>query len=139
MSSIHNVKHIARAVYEGTAYSIRDALSVFEDVSPCPDLFTGVGGGVKSRIWIQTVSDVLNRPIQISEDVDSAYGTALLGWIGVGGLSFDDVIAHTHQADRVSVLPVQENVELYRLGFDRYRSATRFLLDHYADAGALPN
>ena len=76
--------HFARAVYEGTALSIRDALRVLEEMATPPAAFTTVGGGAQSDLWLQIVCDCLGRPLKIAGHADSSSGAALLGMVGLG-------------------------------------------------------
>lgn len=80
----HGTAHFARAVYEGTAFSIRDAFSVLEELGIGDDPFVAVGGGTASAVWMQIIADVLGRPIDVAPMVDSSCGAALLGLEGLG-------------------------------------------------------
>ncbi len=79
----HNRAHIARAVYEGTAFSIRDAFSALdgEVASECPLMV--VGGGAHSALWLSILASVLMRPLIPNSDATSAAGAALLAWEAV--------------------------------------------------------
>ena len=80
----HGPGHFARAIYEGTAFSIRHAMSVLPtgDAGEAP--LAVVGGGTRSDVWVQILADVLDRPLLVSEGADSAGGAALLGLVGLG-------------------------------------------------------
>jgi xylulokinase len=80
----HGRGHLIRAAYEGIAFGIRQILERFDDAH------TGirtvaVGGGLRSPLWAQTVSDVTGRPQLVPEQaIGASYGDALLAAIGVG-------------------------------------------------------
>jgi xylulokinase len=80
----HGPGHFARAVYEGTACSIRHAMSVLPDGGARVESLAVVGGGTRSAVWVQILADVLNRPLLVAEEADSAAGAALLGLVGLG-------------------------------------------------------
>ncbi|MGH2458288.1 MAG: FGGY-family carbohydrate kinase [Chloroflexota bacterium] len=78
--------HLARAVLEGIALGIRNALEVTESVvGPPSEPLRVFGGGSRSTLWLQIRADVLNRPIlgvEVPEAV--ALGAALLAGVGAG-------------------------------------------------------
>jgi xylulokinase len=80
----HGPGHFARAIYEGTAFSIRHAMSVLPtgDAGEAP--LAVVGGGTRSDVWVQILADVLDRPLLVADEADSAGGAALLGLVGLG-------------------------------------------------------
>lgn len=75
---------IVRAVLEGVAFSLRDALDV---ITPLVRLERALatGGGAASDTWLQLVADVLEVPLaRPLQSQGPAYGAALLAWQGVG-------------------------------------------------------
>jgi xylulokinase len=80
----HGPGHFARAVYEGTACSIRHAMSALPAAGTGMETLAVVGGGTRSAVWVQILADVLNRPLLVAEEADSAAGAALLGLVGLG-------------------------------------------------------
>ena len=80
----HGRGHLARAVYEGTACSIRDALGVLGDEADSGEAPAVVGGGARSAVWVRILAGVLERPLRPLPDADSALGAALLGRDALG-------------------------------------------------------
>ncbi|PKU22706.1 xylulokinase [Telmatospirillum siberiense] len=80
----HGKADLARAVYEGTAYALRDALGVLEAQGFSLSRVKLVGGGARSALWCQTVSNVLACPAQAVPEADSSVGAALLALVGLG-------------------------------------------------------
>ncbi len=69
--------HVVRAVFEGVAMSVRDAIEHtpgFEDVAEVAFL----GGGTKSSLFLSSLADVLGRDGVVPLAADAAYGAALL-------------------------------------------------------------
>ena len=80
----HGRGHLIRAAYEGIAFGIRQILERFDDAQPASRT-VAVGGGLRSPIWAQTVSDVTGRTQLVPEQaIGASYGDALLAAIGVG-------------------------------------------------------
>jgi xylulokinase len=80
----HNRGHLFRAAYEGISFGIRQILERFDDAHSGTRT-VAVGGGLRSPIWVQAVSDITGRPQLIPEQaIGASYGDALLAAIGVG-------------------------------------------------------
>ena len=80
----HRREHFYRAVLEGVAFSLRDGLSVFEDLHMSTSEVRLIGGGSESKVWAQIVCDVLGTRLLKPLGGDASYGAALLGGVGVG-------------------------------------------------------
>ena len=75
---------VVRAVLEGVAFSLRDALDVMTPLAPL-ERALATGGGARSDLWLQLLSDVLELPLaRTDSDQGAAYGAALLALQGVG-------------------------------------------------------
>ena len=85
----HGRGHVFRAAYEGIAFGIRQILELFGDAHAAQRT-VAVGGGLRSPVWAQAVSDVTGRTQLIPEQaIGASYGDALLAAIGVGLVSPD--------------------------------------------------
>lgn len=80
----HGRGHLFRAAYEGISFGIRQILERFDDAH-AGNRTVAVGGGLRSPIWVQAVSDITGRPQLVPEQaIGASYGDALLAAIGVG-------------------------------------------------------
>ncbi|WP_019204472.1 FGGY-family carbohydrate kinase [Tsukamurella sp. 1534] len=105
----HTRGHLFRAAYEGIAFGIKQILERFDAVAPARRV-VAVGGGLRSPIWAQTVSDVTGRRQQIpTQAIGASYGDALLAAIGVGLVPPETDWATIER----ELEPDQDNVELY--------------------------
>ncbi len=90
LSLHHTPGDLRRAVMEGIAFALRQALECVEAVSGPPGQIRVAGGGSKSERWMQILTDVLGRPIELLEVEDAAaLGAALLAAVAVG--EYDDL------------------------------------------------
>jgi xylulokinase len=119
LTTAHTRAHIYRALLESTGYELRYQL---ENEKIALTHITAVGGGVRSNIWTQIVSDILNI---YQETLDIPYGApfgdAYLAGMGVG--IFPDThmlqekwirrIARTIRPDISMQRIYQENYEIY--------------------------
>jgi xylulokinase len=117
---------LARAVFEGIAYNTRWMLDRVEH-------FTGrtgpgglgpirfIGGGASSRLWCQTMADILDRPIDQVEQpaAANARGAALLAAVALGELSWTDVARVVGSTQRFEPDPAHRTV--YDKGYGAFR------------------
>lgn len=85
LTASHTKAHVVRAILEGVAFSLRDAIEIFKELHiPIETIRLG-GGGAKSPLWRQIQADVYGRPVEtIAAEEGAAYGAALLAGVGAG-------------------------------------------------------
>lgn len=125
----HQRAHFARAVYEGIAYAIRDAMTVAEELGMRYDTVRLIGGGARSATWRQIMADVLGRQILLPANGDASFGAAVVAGIGVG--VFDDIDQAVERCCTTvaSHEPDPERHDRYSSFFDVYRDVQRHLVD----------
>jgi xylulokinase len=122
--SFHHTKaHMARAVLEGVAYSLTDALQTIISDGELPETVTVVGGGTKDGLLMKILSSILNRRLSVLPDVDSAYGTALL--------CLGDVPLQC-QSHTTVIEPDQKWSCFYRNGFTKYKKNCMLIANVYS-------
>ncbi|HEX7002793.1 MAG TPA: xylulokinase [Trueperaceae bacterium] len=85
LSLAAGLPEMARAVLEGVAFSLREALQVMEPLG-APEQALLTGGGARSPVWSQMVADVLQLPLGRSgSESGPAYGAARLALESLGG------------------------------------------------------
>jgi xylulokinase len=84
LAASHTRGHIARAVLEGVAFSLKDTFSLFGEMRvPVTNIRLG-GGGARSDLWRQIQADVYAHEVEILvAEEGAAYGAALLAGVGV--------------------------------------------------------
>jgi len=85
LAASHHRGHIIRAVLEGVAFSLRETLTIFEELNvPISSIRLG-GGGARSALWRQIQADVYGRAVEtVLVDEGAAFGAAVLAGIGAG-------------------------------------------------------
>ena len=85
ITASHTRAHFVRAVLEGVAFSLRDTLSLFEELEiPVTQIRLG-GGGARGSLWRQIQADVYGRPVELlAAEEGGAFGAALLAGVGIG-------------------------------------------------------
>ncbi len=85
----HRAGHLWRAALEGIAFGFRHHLDVMTELGMKVDRVIVSDGGAKSRVWMQIVADVIDRPVRLlAGHTGSSIGVAFVAGMGVG--VFDD-------------------------------------------------
>src|SRR5437764_1444984 len=97
LATSHTRAHVVRAILEGVAFSLRDTLTIFDEMSVPVETIRLGGGGARSHLWRQIQADVYGRAVEIlAAEEGAAYGAALLAGVGVGVWpSVDDACAQS--------------------------------------------
>jgi xylulokinase len=117
----HGRAHFARALYEGIAYAIRDAMTVAVELGMRYDSVRLIGGGARSATWRQIMADVLGRQILLPANGDASFGAAAIAGIGIGVFADpSDAVARccrtvlVHEPSAVAHDRYTEYFEVYR-------------------------
>ena len=85
LSASHSRAHISRALLEGVAFSLRDSLTIIDEMGLSTCRVRLGGGGARSPLWRQIQADVYKHPVELLEaEEGAAYGAALLAGVGTG-------------------------------------------------------
>ncbi len=86
----HTRRHVYRALLEGVALGLRHSLEILRGEGIVIRRIIGTGGGTRSQLWTQIVSDVIGQDQEI---VTSPYGAPLGGAFlsGFGAGLFEDL------------------------------------------------
>jgi xylulokinase len=121
---------LARAVFEGIAYNTRWMLDAVEH-------FTGrtgprglgpirfIGGGATSRLWCQTLADILRRPIDQVEHpaAANARGAALLAGVAIGAVTWAEIPDLVRVCERFD--PDNAHRDVYDQAYAAFRGVYR--------------
>lgn len=81
LTASHTKAHVVRAILEGVAFSLRDAIEIFKQLN-IPIENIRLGGGATSPLWRQIQADVYGQKVEIVEAKEgAAYGAALLAGV----------------------------------------------------------
>ncbi len=125
----HSIGHIWRALLEAYAYAIVQHIEVLNDMGHRTDSFFATDGGSNSRIWMQIVADVLQRPVQrLAGHPGSCLGAAWTAAIGAGLTDdWSGISCFVSKAGRLE--PDPDNAQMYREGYLRFRELYERLAD----------
>jgi xylulokinase len=116
----HGRRHLARAVMEGTALALRDAMSTLGGWMPGFERCIFVGGGTLSPTWLAIVADVIGVDGEVPEVADASLGTAMLAGVGAGIFAdLDEAVERCYRV-RSAVQHDHERARQYDEVFERY-------------------
>src|SRR5205085_6515551 len=107
---------------EGVAFSLRDTLTIFEEMKvPVENIRLG-GGGARSPVWRQIQAEIYGRTVEMAAaEEGAAYGAALLAGVGGGAWKSVDAaceavirIASRVEPDAAAVKHMNERYREYR-------------------------
>ena len=139
LSAIHTKYDMLRAVMEGVSYSQRECLDVLHGMGIVPTELLATGGGARSELWRQMLSDVLACPVATvaSSGEGPALGAALLAGVGAGVYrsvpEACDAVIRTNPLQQ----PQAESAKAYAPYYALYQTMYPSLKAQYAALAAL--
>lgn len=111
---------LVQAVMEGVAFAMRDCLEALSATGTEPAQLVAVGGGARSRFWLQTISTSLNVPLALPEGsaFGAAMGAARLAMCAAGHATPETVMTPP-KIDAV-IEPQNDLIEAYDSAYRRY-------------------
>jgi len=136
----HQKKHFIRSIFEGVSFSVKDCLNLMLNVMEKKGIEVNkkgkailLGGGSKSKIWSQILSDVLGNELRKLESVDASFGAALIGGVGVSLFKNPQEAVNTCVRIADTIKPDFRNNSLYTKRFTRYKKIHDALADIYME------
>lgn len=119
----HTKAHFTRALLEGVALSLLDCVKTLDGMDIYRDKkATLIGGGAKSKVWRQIVSDCLGIEFEGKECSDSSFGSAMLAGIAAGFWKDEnDALEHCSKIS-FTVKPNTEKTAEYEKIFKKYKA-----------------
>jgi len=124
----HTKAHFARAVLEGVAMSMLDCKTALDNLNiEHNDSAVIIGGGGKSPLWRQMISDALGIKLIEMKYADSSFGSAMLAGTAAG--IFESAEHAVAKCNKVvsETFPNNENTLKYKELFKRYKAIQRAL------------
>lgn len=133
LSFAHNSAHLTRAVVEGVCFAMRDSLELMKLQGVSPSEVRAIGGGARSRMWLQTLSDVFGLPISAVQPAGgAAYGAALLAAVGCNMFSGIGEAVQSCINTETAATPNAELTAAYEELYGSYRRLYPALKDEFA-------
>ena len=128
----HTKAHFSRAVMEGVALSLLDCKKALEKEGlEHKNYASAIGGGARSSLWRQIVSDALGLTLVVNKYSDSSFGTAMLAGVAAGFFSDALEAQKTCNEEVERVEPNPENTKAYSNIFQKYKAIHDALAEVY--------
>ena len=127
----HGKQHFVRALYEGIAFSLLDCIKSLSSIGTELQMAEVriIGGGSKSKLWRQIVSDITGLVVFKTAEDDASYGAALIGGVGVGIYQSEKEAVEKCVKIVSSNHPNPSNHEKYQILFEIYKKAQANLVE----------
>ena len=107
---------------EGVAYSMRECMNSLKDIGiEITDTIRIIGGGSKSVVWRQIVSDILDIELVRALTDDSSIGSAMLAGVASGIFESFEQSVEVCSKTGDTVYPDKNNRSAYDRGFEYYK------------------
>lgn len=124
----HTKAHFTRAVLEGVAMSMLDCKTTLDSMNiPHQDSAAIIGGGGKSPLWRQMVSDALGLELIEMKYADSSFGSAMLAGIATGIFESPKKAIEICNEVVSKTVPNPENTKKYQKVFQKYKAIQKAL------------
>lgn len=118
----HTKFHIYKALLEGIGYNLKEG---FLNIKAKVQRIIVSGGGAKSSIFRQILSDILEFPIEYPIKANAAIGIAYLAGYSIGLFSDFDYLAHKWIPITDVSLPNENNIPIYQEYFKVYQEVNQ--------------
>ena len=123
LSLNHGRADLYRAVLEGCTFALRDIVDRLDEMGLGADEIRVVGGGARSRLWLQMKADVTGRTVRVlTTDESTALGAAMLAGVGAGTFAdLDEAVDRLATLGPVAYEPDPTTTTAYADAYGRYR------------------
>lgn len=122
ISTYHTRGDFARAVMEGVAFSLKDCFRLIQDMNLDITEFLLIGGGARSDVWTQIVSDVFGKTVRRPKQTDASFGSALMAGLAMGVFPSEKEAVNRCVGVGREFTPNPDNHRIYQRQFRLYRT-----------------
>ncbi|RLE07453.1 hypothetical protein DRJ00_08110 [Candidatus Aerophobetes bacterium] len=117
-----NKSEIIRAILEGVSFEMKHNLSLLEEIGISVEELRAIGGGARSRKWLQLKADLYGRKV-VSLKVSEAasLGAAILAGVAMGEYSSVEEAVKTTVKIKETFYPQEKKTRIYEKKFLIYR------------------
>jgi xylulokinase len=121
LSMAHSRGHVYRAIIEAQAYGVAHIMETMREAGAVSKRAVAVGGGTKSELLLQLVTDITGIEQELPErTIGASYGDAFLAGLATGHVQMESL-----EQDWVKIakrfIPDEKNREVYLEYYDLYK------------------
>lgn len=118
----HRSHDFCRAVIEGITFSLNESIEILRNSGKDIHTIISIGGGAKSKEWLQIQADVFNvKIIKLTSEQGPGLGAAMLAAFGLEWFSSLKECADMFVQEKEEYHPNPERVAIYQEVFQLYR------------------
>lgn len=127
---------ISRALLEGVGYNLKVILDALQKQQKIEELIL-IGGGAKSRLWLQILSDIWQKRVLVPQYLEEAtsMGAAVCAGVGIGMYPDFSVMEQFNRTESV-IEPNPENAAAYGELYDIFNASYEALTGVYGRLAA---
>ncbi|MHC1685835.1 MAG: xylulokinase [Clostridiaceae bacterium] len=127
-------EQMIQAMLEGVAFALRDVLEVYKSMGITIERAKITGGGTKSDLWIEIISNVLNIILdKLSSSAGPGYGISLLALYGCGEYDSLQSVIDKNVSIEKTICPNSNLTKLYEEKYCVYKKIYPSLKNIFAD------
>lgn len=122
IDSRHTKADFVRAILEGIIFSFRDIQEIYKKNGRTFTQAVSIGGGAKSRLWLQIQANILNiEIISLKDNEGAGLGAGMIAAVGLGWFDTFTECAEKFVRDENITRPQEKMVKLYSKYYSEYR------------------
>ncbi len=126
--------HFCRSVLEGVAFALTESLEILGELGLHPSgTIKAIGGGSRSPLWLQILSDAMGQPLKKIKTDDSSIGTAMLAGVASGVFSSPEEAVEIAVKEGDSVYPDESRHIIYMKALEKYKKIARAMQKVYQE------
>ncbi len=112
---------MSKALMEGVAFALRDCFEIASSSGLNITMATLCGGGAKSRVWAQIISDVFNIPLKtLLAEQGPALGAAILALVGGGEYESVEKASKDIVKFKEKIIPNEKYTLIYEKKYQKF-------------------
>lgn len=120
IDKIHNINHFVRSVIEGITFSLKDCFNIYEDNND-RDIIS-VGGGAKSKEWLQIQANVFNKNIiSLKNEEGPSLGAAIIAAVSLKWFKSFEEAVKVIVKEKECYYPKEDAVKAYEEVYSNYK------------------
>jgi len=132
----HGKAHFARAIMEGVAYRMKSVFQAIREIAGEPEEIRITGGGTRSSLWCQILSDVFNRPLKLPKVHEATcLGAAVMAMQGLGYVDSLDIVEEMISIEK-EFNPDENTALIYSRVYDLYMNIYWALKPYFDEISA---
>jgi len=118
----HSKREVVRAVLEGLTYELRNNIEAIEEHGTEITELRAIGGGAKSKFWLQLKSDITGRKVAVPNVTEAAaLGAAILAGVGAKIYRKAEEAVTAIYSEKETFMPMMETEKTYERYYQLYK------------------